>query len=1159
MLAAVECQSCGAACPPDARFCWSCGHPIGAHLEERRVVTVLFADLVGFTTLSETLDPEHVKRIVDRAFERLVRDVNTFGGRVDKIIGDAIVALFGAPIAHEDDAERAVRAALRMQATLASYATEVGVDVRMRVGVNTGEVLVGALRAGGDYTAMGDVVNTASRLQTSADPGTVVVGEATHHATSDVISYESCGALFARGRDQPVNVWRATAAVVPPGYRPRRTHSPLIGRDAELLILDNLVEVSIRNGRHQLILLLGDAGVGKSRLANEVAPLVLRHHPEATELSGRCVPYGEANPWWPIADAVRDGCGLELDASLDEARERTTSAVSAVLGDDARVVSVTNGLLHLMGYEGPLRGLDPSRARGEATQSLLVFMEAMVRERPVVLRIADLHWADDMVLETLQNLSNEMARYPFVLVATARRSLLRRWTPGAGRFNSLVVNVDPLDREPLEQLLDVLLTGDLDPGLREILLDRSGGNPFYLEELVTLTEGRSVSIGAGVDLPDTLRGLVSARIDGLTAEEQLTLEDAAVWGSEGPLEALRKIAEAMRGVKDVSRVVTQLESKEVLNFDGSEWSFRSDLVREVAYSRLTKTDRLRRHLGIATYLEMAVEGRFIDDSFVETVARHYLEATRLAREMSEVEVPDDLCERAIRWVGEAARRAEQSASWPLAERLYSQGIELAVDDLYEAARLPMLLGRSQVRCEQWDFVGARSDAHAALELAERRDDASATAYALTKLGETAARESTGEGDPEVLDRAVRIFEELGDRHGRAEALRWSGMSALLRNDHEAAKVPIEASLEDYRALGDHRGEAWALQNLAWIAFVRGNIVEAEARLDESAKTFSEIGDNGGLAWAMGLLAFVRLSEGRFTEARELAGPIMRETERRGDHWGQGMMAVILGSIDLWEGSTEDAVRTADRAIEAFGTLGDSVGSEQAYALGGRAHVMAGKVGAGLNLLERAVGSTPGGAPGPDNVGLGVVSSLSARVHLGDPALWADLHWLVDHARSLAHDRFGQIDLAVTAGLASAMEGDVDGGLATVAHVPQVASSGYALAVSALVSAAAGRVDEAVASAEALADAARATYLDRVMAGVALGLTGRADGFRLAREAVEPTGDHLARAILALAEGIGAGDRAVADAAWVELGVEPVGWVRIMEAAVAAAAGLAPAR
>jgi class 3 adenylate cyclase len=233
----VQCPSCSSEVPAGARFCSSCGHALFAPADERRVVSMLFGDLVGFTTLSEQLDPEHVKNIVDRCFERLAADITSFGGRVDKIVGDAVVALFGAPVAHEDDAERAVRAALQMQRTLAEEAAAIGADLRMRIGINTGEVLVGALRAGGDYTAMGDVVNTASRLQTHASGGQVIVGEETFLATSSVFRYESLGLLQARGRDEPVRAWSAHAALTAPGRRTRRSESPLVGRETAVDLL----------------------------------------------------------------------------------------------------------------------------------------------------------------------------------------------------------------------------------------------------------------------------------------------------------------------------------------------------------------------------------------------------------------------------------------------------------------------------------------------------------------------------------------------------------------------------------------------------------------------------------------------------------------------------------------------------------------------------------------------------------------------------------------------------------------------------------------------------------------------------------------------------------------------------------------------------------
>src|SRR5690349_17924636 len=237
ILVAMTCPACGADAPPGARFCPTCGQALAVRSDERRVVTVVFGDLVGFTAMSETRDPEQVKNIVDRAFERLVADVTSYGGQVDKIVGDALVALFGAPVAHEDDAERAVRAALQMQRTLEQLHVELDFPIQIRVGVNTGEVLVGALRAGGDYTAMGDVVNIASRLQTGARPGQVVVGPTTYSATQHCVGYEPLGHLTVRGRDEPVEAWAATGVLSPPGKRRHRTRTRLVGRDAEVALV----------------------------------------------------------------------------------------------------------------------------------------------------------------------------------------------------------------------------------------------------------------------------------------------------------------------------------------------------------------------------------------------------------------------------------------------------------------------------------------------------------------------------------------------------------------------------------------------------------------------------------------------------------------------------------------------------------------------------------------------------------------------------------------------------------------------------------------------------------------------------------------------------------------------------------------------------------
>ena len=350
-----------------------------ARPDERRVATVLFADLVGFTSLSETADPEHIKNLVDRCFERLATEVTTFGGQVDKVIGDALVALFGAPVAHEDDAERAVRAALRMQERLAEMREEVGMDVHLRIGINTGEVLVGALRAGGDYTAMGDVVNTASRLQQIAGPDQVVVGAATHATALRGVHYEPLGPITVKGREEPVAAWRALAALAPPGHRHRRVETPIVGRDSEIAVLRAALATATTRRRAHLVIVTGEAGVGKTRLASELGHIA-ECEQGARVLNGQCIPYGETNVWWPIAAMVAEACEVDLTDPEAQVPSCTRGAVRAVLGfddDDPEVGRITEGLLYLMREGGPGEGVDPTRAREEALRAALAFFAGL--------------------------------------------------------------------------------------------------------------------------------------------------------------------------------------------------------------------------------------------------------------------------------------------------------------------------------------------------------------------------------------------------------------------------------------------------------------------------------------------------------------------------------------------------------------------------------------------------------------------------------------------------------------------------------------------------------------------------------------------------------------------------------------------------------------
>ena len=993
----VTCPSCHADVPAGARFCAECGQDLRLRGDERRIVTVLFADLVGYTSLSETRDPEQVKNLIDDCFGRLVAEIDAFGGRVDKIIGDAIVALFGAPTAHEDDAERAVRAALRMQETLALTSAELGVDIRMRVGINTGEVLVGALRAGGDYTAMGDVVNTANRLQSAAQPGEVIVGPATFAATRRTVRYETLEPIDVKGREELVPAWRAEAAVAPPGYRPERNRARLVGREPELGLLCHSVENSIRNARGSLLLLLGEAGVGKSRLAEELASHAECEH-NALILEGRCVPYGEANVWWPVADALRHGAGIRSSDPADKAMEMTRTAVCIALGEGANpaeVERVYQGLLYLMGYDSELRGIDPARARDEATSAVVTYAERYSLHRPVVVVLSDLHWADDLVLDLVDTLLDRLSSRRFVVLATARQVVEDRWHPPHGRHNLVVVTLDPLTAESAQLLLEELAGPELGTELSHALLARSGGNPFFLEELVTLLADAGM-VGADgapkpadtslVELPDTLRGLVAARLDGLTSDERRVLDDCAVLGRRGPMMAIEVMAGKHLGIDNVRPVLESLEAKDLLVLSGSDegekWTFRSDLVREVSYSTLTKADRARSHAGIAGWMEAHEDSE--RDVVVDRITFHYVRAAELINELGHVDgLPADLSERALLWLERAAGRANQAEIPVVAERLYSEGLRLLAG-AHGPRHRAFLTGRARALAGLREIAPARSDALAAIEESRQAGDEgrSDLGRALLVLADLEQKESGWAASEAALEEARSVFAELGDASGEAEVLRLRGFAALFRHEYAAATGLLEQALAGFEALDDRRGVAWARQNLAWCAFYLGRAEESEVLLRKAAATFEELGDPAGLRWARGLLAWARFQQGYTDEAGEMADAILSGDRRGGDRWAMGMMLLLSGSVRLWTGRTISAIDRLRESQELFEGIHDDFGHSQASAVLGRALVLAGHIEEGIALVTSA-DQHEGWAPTERERTVAAMAGMSATVQVGD--------------------------------------------------------------------------------------------------------------------------------------------------------------------------------
>jgi tetratricopeptide (TPR) repeat protein len=914
---------------------------------------------------------------------------------------------------------------------------------------------------------------------------------------------------------------------------------------------------------------IGEPGMGKSRLAEEAAAEMARRW-DARILEGRCVPYGEANVWWAVAELLRDLFDLAADTEAPEARRVVEAALEDLLTEQqaAHAHRYATGMLHALGYQTPLRGGDRHRNRAEVTLAVTVALEAELRNRPVVLVLSDVHWAAEAVWALIEHLLDESARQRLLVIVTARD--LERVAVPVGRHGLVVLQLDRLDERAAHQLL--LAAGvDLPVEAAVELVRRSGGNPFFLEELAALVADRppaerdelvgQLAEGRLGVLPDTLRGLVAARLDSLPADERALLDDAAVLGRSGPVQGLATMAGERRSRTSIAVELAALEAKDLLTVDGNRYEFRSDLVRDVAYGMLTKTDRALRHHGIATYLESnsGPVGE-LRSSVVARIAENYRMAAQLTAELRYVPGVDAaaVSERALHWIDEVARRSSAAGASRESERWYGIGAELATDD---CRKLSFLLGRAQVRCSVHDVAGSRAD----LERIAAVDhgDPLLDAQALLVAGDLDRKAGDLDSSVERLTEAAARFEALDAPSDRASALRLLGLARLFRGEDEAASAALETSRDVAAAAGDRRAEGWALQSLAWHAFLAGLVSRARVHLAEASQIFTALDDRSGLAWVQGLEAWVAFHLGEWDDARSLIEGVLPETRRRGDRWAEGVMLNLLASLELWSGRPSVAVEVGRAAVEVAEEIENAPLATQSRCTTGHALVAVGRVAEGVSLLDDAyVLATR--ASDRESLRQAVVSNVASAARIGEPERairWAS-RFDSDHSDI---EVVGEIDLVASLALALLQRGAPGEAASQLQPLLEPARDGSpmhpsALAVGAIVAAAEADA-EAVEERAAAVLGGHSTYLDRVMAHLAVAAvrarTGteveRDDALAAARAEVTATEDRVAPLLVALAAAtMGVGSLTEAESAMRDMGLEPAAWRRAW--ALAASAG-----
>jgi class 3 adenylate cyclase/tetratricopeptide (TPR) repeat protein len=906
------CASCGAPYDDGERFCGDCGSQLhavagltargaapgghaatpasgrGAPIAERRLVSVLFADLVGFTALSELRDAEATRDLLSRYFELARTLIGRYGGTVEKFIGDAVMAVWGTPVATESDAERAVRAALDLVASV----PELDPGLKARAGVLTGEAAV-TIGAEGEGMVAGDLVNTASRIQAAAEPGTVLVGDVTRRTTSQAIVYESAGEHELKGKSEPVALWRALRVVSGVGgaLKSSGLEAPFVGRSRELKLIKDLFHGSAQERRAHLVSVTGIAGIGKSRLAWEFYKYFDGIVDPVYWQRGRCLAYGEGVAYWALADMIRMRARIEEGEDPRTARQKLGVTVAEHVVDAEERAFVEPRLAHLLGLDEA-----PAGDRQDLFAAWRLFFERLAGSFPTVLAFEDMQWADTSLLDFVEYLLEWSRDYPIYVITLARPELQeRRPSWGAGQRNFTSLYLEPLSHDAMEELLEGLVPG-LPERLRGQILGRAQGVPLYAVETVRMLLDRGLLAQEGsiytptgeiatLDVPETLHALIAARLDGLSAEERRLLQDGAVLGKTFTQPALSALSGTPAA--ELQPLLSALAHKEVLGFQSDprspergQYGFLQDLVRHVAYETLSKRERKIRHLAAAAHLEQAFAQ---EDGVAEMLAAHYVAALVAAPEAEDAPAIRTKTREMLTRAGE---RAGSIGAPEEGRRYYEQAAALADDPVLEAQLLEHA-GRLAMQANR--LIEARERLERALALYTEAGDARAAARASAALADVDIGDGRLDEAAGRLDLAVMQLEQGKPSGELAGALAQLGRVRALAGHGEAAAAVLERALTlaDRLLLPEILVEALTSRAIAILD--QGRRTEALILLEAAATRAHAEQLYASALRAENNLASVLEGSDRYGEAIELVDRATALARRRGDRRWESML------------------------------------------------------------------------------------------------------------------------------------------------------------------------------------------------------------------------------------------------------------------------------